>query len=77
VGAGASASTTTNAGADIYAFNKAVGVYGGISLAGSAILPRESWNAAYYGGSPTPEQIVLERRFNSPQADRLRDVLGR
>ena len=77
IGAGASASTTTNTGADIYAFNNAIGVYGGVSLEGSAILPRHSWNAAYYGGNPTPEDIVLRDRVDSRQADRLRDVLAR
>jgi lipid-binding SYLF domain-containing protein len=77
VGAGAEAATTTNVGADIYAFSKAVGLYGGASLEGAGILPRHAWNAAYYGGNPTPEQIVLERQFDSPQADRLRDVLAR
>ncbi|MBC7906572.1 MAG: lipid-binding SYLF domain-containing protein [Rhodospirillaceae bacterium] len=77
VGAGAHAATTTNGHADIYAFSKAVGAYGGASLAGSGILPRHSWNAAYYGGNPSPEDIVIARRLDSPQADRLRDVLGR
>ncbi|MBC7953702.1 MAG: lipid-binding SYLF domain-containing protein [Rhodospirillaceae bacterium] len=77
VGAGAQAATTTNGHADIYAFSKAVGAYGGASLAGSGILPRHSWNAAYYGGNPSPEDIIIARRLDSPQADRLRDVLGR
>lgn len=77
VGGGAEASTTTNAGADIYAFNKAIGAYGGASLEGSGILPRHSWNAGFYGGNPAPEDIVLTRRLDSPQADRLRDVLVR
>lgn len=77
IGAGAEAATTANAGADIYAFNKAVGAYGGASLEGSGILPRHSWNAAYYGGNPTPADILLEHRFDSPQANRLRDVLAR
>jgi len=77
VGGGAHAATTSNAGADIYAFNKAVGVYGGASLDGSGLLPRHSWNAAYYGGNPVPEDIVLNRRLDNPQADRLRDVLAR
>ena len=77
IGAGASASTTTNVGADIYAFNDALGVYGGVSLEGSAILPRDSWNAAYYGGNPIPADIVLSDRVDSRQADRLRDVLAR
>ncbi len=77
MGAGASASTTTHAGADIYAFNNALGVYGGLSLEGSAILPRQSWNDAYYGGNPTPADILLSDRVDSRQADRLRDVLAR
>lgn len=77
IGAGAEASTTTNVGADIYAFNKAIGLYGGASLEGSGILPRHSWNAAYYGGNPTPEEILIDRKVDSPQADRLRDLLGR
>jgi len=77
VGAGASASTTTNAGADVYAFNTAIGLYGGVSLEGSAILPRESWNAAYYGGNPSPTDIVVARRVDNPQTDHLRDLLAR
>jgi lipid-binding SYLF domain-containing protein len=77
VGAGAQAATTLNGGADIYAFSKAVGVYGGATLAGSGILPRHSWNAAYYGGNPSPEDIVIARRIDSPQANRLRDLLAR
>lgn len=77
VGAGAEAATTANAGADIYAFSKAVGAYGGASLEGSGILPRHSWNAAYYGGNPTPEDIVLARRLDNPHSSRLKDVLAR
>ena len=77
IGAGASASTTTNVGADIYAFNNAVGLYGGVSLEGSAILPRESWNTAYYGTGTNPADIVLARKVDNPQSDHLRDLLAR
>lgn len=77
VGAGASANTTTNVGADIYAFSRAVGLYGGATLDGAGILPRHSWNAAYYGGNPTPEDILFNRSVDAPQADRLRDILSR
>ena len=77
IGAGASANTTTNAGADIYAFSRAVGLYGGATLDGAGILPRHAWNAAYYGGNPTPEDIVFNRTVDSRQADRLRDILSR
>lgn len=76
-GAGAEASTTSNLGADIVAFSKAVGLFGGASLEGAGILPRHSWNAAYYGGNPQPEDILLTRSVDNPQADRLRGVLGR
>ena len=77
VGAGAEAATTSNAGADIYAFNKAMGAYGGASLEGSGILPRHSWNAAYYGGNPTPADIVIARQLDNNQASRLKDLLAR
>ena len=77
IGAGAEANTTTNVGADIYAFSRAVGLYGGAALDGAAILPRHSWNALYYGGSPTPEDILYKMSVDNRQADRLRDVLAR
>ena len=77
IGAGAEANTTTNVGADIYTFSEAVGLYGGAALDGAAILPRESWNASFYGGAPTPEDILFKRGVDSRQADRLRDILSR
>ena len=77
VGVGAEADTTTNVGADIYAFSNAAGLFAGVSLNGSGILPRHSWNAAYYGGNPVPEDILIARRLDSPQANRLKDVLTR
>jgi lipid-binding SYLF domain-containing protein len=77
IGAGAEADTTTNTGADIYAYNNAAGLYAGVSLQGSGILPRHSWNAAYYGGNPLPEDILIRRILDSPQANRLRDVLSK
>jgi lipid-binding SYLF domain-containing protein len=77
IGAGAEANTTTNVGADIYAFSRAVGLYGGAVLDGAGILPRHTWNTAYYGGEPTPEDILYKRNPDSRQADRLRDILSR
>ncbi|CAA7620115.1 lipid-binding SYLF domain-containing protein [Magnetospirillum sp. SS-4] len=76
-GAGAEANTTTNIGADIYAFSRAVGLYGGAALDGAGILARHSWNAAYYGGNPTPEDILFHRGVDNRQADRLREMLSR
>jgi len=77
VGAGAEAATTTHAGADIYAFSRAVGLYGGLTLDGAGILPRHSWNAAYYGGNPTIQDILYNRAVSNPQSDRLRANISR
>lgn len=76
-GSGAGAATTTNVGADIYVYSKAAGAYGGAALEGSGILPRHSWNVALYGGNPSPADIVIARRVDTPLADRLRDLLAR
>lgn len=77
IGAGAEANTTTNVGADIYAFSHAVGLFGGVALDGAGILSRPSWNAAYYGGTPSTEDILYRRTVDNPQANRLRDILSR
>lgn len=75
LGAGVEASTTTNLNADIYAFSKAVGLFGGGALEGAKIFTREKWNAAYYGAQAAPRAIVIERKFFNAQADALRNAL--
>ena len=77
IGKGVEASTTTNLGLDVYAFSKSQGLFGGGALEGAAILKRDSWNGAYYGGQPTPRDIVIGRKVTNPQADTLRAVLPR
>jgi lipid-binding SYLF domain-containing protein len=76
LGAGGSASTTTAMGADIYAFSQAIGIFGGIALDGMTIQPRYSLNAEYYGGNPSPEQII-QGGVNNSHADPLRRSLDR
>jgi len=78
VGAGAGASTTSNMDADIVAYAySGVGLYGGLSLEGTALAPRESWNASYYGQNVSSRAITLDNAVSNPQADRLRDILAR
>lgn len=74
-GAGLEASSSTDLDADIYAFSKAVGLFGGAALEGAKIFVREEWNESYYGAGATPQAIVVERRFSNPQATKLRDAL--
>jgi lipid-binding SYLF domain-containing protein len=78
VGAGMGESTTSNMGADITAVAMSgIGLYGGLSLEGTALSPREAWNAAYYGQNLSSRAIVLDNVASNPQADRLRDILAR
>lgn len=78
VGAGLGASTTSNMGADILAFAySGIGLYGGLSLEGTVLSPRESWNAAYYGQNLSSRAIILDNVAHNPQADRLREILAR
>ena len=74
-GLGVEVSTTTNLGADIYAFAKTVGLFGGGSLEGAKLFSRNSWNDAYYGASASPRAVVIERIFFNPQAEQLRSAL--
>ena len=46
LGMGLEASTTTNLGADIYAFSKSVGFFGGAAFEGAKLISRTSWNDA-------------------------------
>ncbi len=72
LGKGVEASTTTNLSDDIYAFSRAVGLFGGGALEGAAILNRKSCNEIYYAEGADPREIVIERRFFNPHANRLR-----
>ena len=75
IGKGIEASTTTNLDADIYAFSKVVGLFGGGAFEGAGIIPRQTWNNQYYKTVTTPRQIVVDRKYFNPHADRLRQAL--
>lgn len=77
VGQGVGASVTTQFGEDIYTFIRGQGLFGGLSLDGSAILPKEEWNRTFYGQPVTPEAIIRERRVANSGAERLREALAR
>jgi lipid-binding SYLF domain-containing protein len=77
IGTGVEGSVTTNLGADILAFADAKGLYGGISLEGSAMIRRKDYNDQYYGANSdaTPTSILISRAHSNPQADALRRAL--
>lgn len=72
VGASAKAQT-----ADILAFGRSQGLYGGISLEGAAISPMDDWNRQYYGKPVQVFDILINLKWQNPQADALRRILPR
>jgi lipid-binding SYLF domain-containing protein len=75
VGAGFEGATTTNVGADIVAFNDAMGLYGGISLEGSGLVRRNDFNEDYYGQPSEYNDILVNRARSAAKADGLRAAL--
>lgn len=70
VGASAKAQT-----ADILAFGRSQGVYGGVSIEGAAITPLDEWNRQYYGNAVQLYDILITQKSSNKQADRLRQIL--
>lgn len=71
IGAGAKAQT-----ADILAFSRTKGAYGGINIEGAVIKIRQDWNTAYYRGETSPRSILVERSATNPHADDLRSAVA-
>lgn len=70
VGASAKAQT-----ADILAFGRSKGLFGGVSIEGAVVAPRDKWNSSYYNTLVDPVDILIKRTVTNPQADELRSVL--
>ncbi len=75
IGGEREAATTTNLDADIFAFSRSIGLFGGLSLEGGMLIADEEWNAAYYGRPATTREIVLEQAVSNPEAGGLRLAL--
>jgi len=59
------AATGVGLNADMYAFALSEGVYLGVSLDGSVIAPRHTWNQQLYGDNATPRSILIDRTSTS------------
>jgi SH3 domain-containing YSC84-like protein 1 len=62
VGASVGAGTTTHFGEDLYVFSKNKGLFGGISLDSTVIVPKHAWNQAYYGRAVEPGDVLRSRQ---------------
>lgn len=77
IGGGVQGATTTAAGADIVGFTKSRGAFAGLSLQGSILNARPSWDQAYYGRPVGARGIVLRMEVSNPGAEPLRALLTR
>ena len=62
VGRNATASTDLRAGAEIYSYSRAKGLYIGLSLKGALVKPDRDANVQYYGADVTPQDIIYENK---------------
>jgi lipid-binding SYLF domain-containing protein len=70
VGASAKAQT-----ADVLAFGRSKGAFGGLSIEGAVIAPRDKWNSSFYGKPVSPVDILIKRNVKNKAAEPLRKEL--
>jgi lipid-binding SYLF domain-containing protein len=70
IGAGAAGQVAS----DIVTFTRTKGLYGGLNLDGSVISVDDKKNAAFYGRTATPVDILIEHSAVNPYGERLGHV---
>jgi lipid-binding SYLF domain-containing protein len=73
VGAGAGGKGVT---ADMVSFARSKGAYAGLALDGAVIKVSDDRNAAYYGQSVRPTDIIVKRSVGNPGSYKLRQALS-
>jgi len=63
--------------ADMVAFTRAKGVYGGLNLDGTLVNLSDDWNKAYFGKAVLPPDILVRGTAVNPEADKLRGEIAR
>ncbi|MCP4328705.1 MAG: lipid-binding SYLF domain-containing protein [Alphaproteobacteria bacterium] len=71
VGTGVAAQT-----ADILLFSRDKGLFGGLTVEGSVVSPRPSYNEQYYGKPARSSDITIVRDVSNPGADALRKAVA-
>lgn len=67
VGAGAKSDVT----ADLIAFSRSKGVYGGLNLDGTVVSSNDDWNKAFFGKPALPPDIIIRHTVSSKGAEKL------
>ena len=65
LGANAQGATSTNLTGDIIVWGSSKGAYGGLTLEGSVLAPKEDWNARFYGRPVSVPQILSNEAGNA------------
>ena len=73
VGAGAKSDIV----ADLVAFSRSKGVYGGLNLDGTVVNTADDWNEAYYGKKVTSPDILVRGAVQSKGGERLLSEVSR
>lgn len=74
VGASAEGATSGNLSGDIIVWTSAKGAYGGLTLNGSVLKPREGWNNDFYGRTVTVREILAHKVRNPAAAGLMREL---
>ena len=70
VGGGAKATT-----ADIVAYARSKGAFGGFTVDGGIMKTKDGWNNSYYDALTSPQEILISGEFTNSHADGLRTVI--
>ena len=63
--------------ADLIVFTRNKGLYGGVSVEGSVVDVRQSWNRAYFGEDLRPSDILIQGKGENPHADPLLEAVAK
>jgi lipid-binding SYLF domain-containing protein len=73
VGSGAKSDIT----ADMIAFSRSKGVYGGLNLDGTVVTSNDEWNKAYFGKAVLPPDIIVRGAVSNKDATTLIDAVAK
>jgi len=74
VGANAQGATSGNLSGDIIVWSSTKGAYGGLTLEGSVLAPKDEWNARFYGRPLSVPEILANWAANPMAAPLRRDL---
>ena len=72
IGGGAKAAT-----ADILAYSRSKGAFGGFTIEGAVMQTKDGWNTSYFGEPATPVEILINESVTKKHADDIKNILSK